>query len=299
MIQGLGRIDRIDSPHSRIHYCTFDLPGLVLSSDHKARDRVKSIALLSGVGAKDLPSELVEFSAGDVTGMIVDQIKRPRALRPNNKFDMITSLKRRLDPVVLERVQMGRPKGLWGAELCLLQGHEPMTLLVITAENGGLRDSAALPPRLIAIREEALGLQVIGEQTEAAGLLDATYATTVAAGRHQHRPTLREVQNTLGHLSEALGDLSYWDIRPARTVSLLASLAAFLYPETADDEGHRLFGELTLPCLEKLAEVWASHLDPAWITAKQTISSRSKTGREIPDYLGIDAIMHCFLDGPL
>ena len=37
LIQGLGRIDRIDSPNPRIHYHTFDLPGLVLSSDHKAR----------------------------------------------------------------------------------------------------------------------------------------------------------------------------------------------------------------------------------------------------------------------
>ena len=298
MIQGLGRIDRIDSPHSRIHYYTFDLPGLVLSSDHKARDRVTSIALLSGVGAKDLPSELMEFSAGDVTGMIIDQIKRPRGLRPNNKFDMITSLKRRLDPVVLERVEYGRPKGLWGAELCLLQGQEPMTLLVITGENGGLRDSTVLPPRLIAIREEALGLEVIGEQAEAARLLDTAYTSTVAAGRHQHRPTLQEVQNTLGHLSEALGALTHWDIRPARTVSLLASLAAFLDPGATDGEGHLVFGHLTLPCLEKLAEVWASHLDPAWITAKQTISSRSKTGREIPDYLGIDAIVRCFLEGP-
>jgi len=67
LIQGLGRIDRIDSPNPRIHYYTFDLPGLILSSDHKARTRIASIALLSGVGADDLPSELVEFAAGDRT----------------------------------------------------------------------------------------------------------------------------------------------------------------------------------------------------------------------------------------
>lgn len=108
MIQGLGRIDRIDSPHSKIHYYTFDLPGLVLSSDHKARERVTSIALLSGVGASELPSELVEFSAGDVTGLIVEQIQRKRDLRQNNKFDMVTSLSRRLDQVVLDQVRNSR-----------------------------------------------------------------------------------------------------------------------------------------------------------------------------------------------
>ena len=66
MLQGLGRIDRIDSPHSKITYTTFDVPGLVLSSDKKGRDRIESIALLSGVGAADLADEYLEFSAGDL-----------------------------------------------------------------------------------------------------------------------------------------------------------------------------------------------------------------------------------------
>ena len=298
MIQGLGRIDRIDSPHSRIHYYTFDLPGLVLSSDHKARDRVASIALLSGVGAAELPSELVEFSAGDVTGLIVDQIKRKRELRPNNKFDMVTSLARRIDPDVLSSIARSKPEGLWGAELCVLRGQQPLTLLVLAGLNGSIGDPTVLPPRLVAIREEGKSLTVVGEQAEAARLLDSAYAETVAQGRHHDRPTLDEIHDTLSHLSEALSGLTHWDIRPARTVSLLSSLSEFLDPEGPNDDGHHLFGQLTLPCLEKLAEVWASILDPAWIMAKQGISSRSKTGQEIPDYLGIEVIFRCFLNEP-
>lgn len=73
MLQGLGRIDRIDSPHSRITYTTFDLPGLVLSSDKKGRDRIESIALLSGVGTTDLADQYLEFSAGDLTDLILEQ----------------------------------------------------------------------------------------------------------------------------------------------------------------------------------------------------------------------------------
>lgn len=42
MLQGLGRIDRIDSPHSKITYTNFDHPGLVLSSGKKGRDRISA-----------------------------------------------------------------------------------------------------------------------------------------------------------------------------------------------------------------------------------------------------------------
>jgi len=125
LIQGLGRIDRIDSPNSRIHYHTFDLPGLVLSSDHKARARVASIVLLSGVGADDLPSELVEFAAGDLTDLVLDQIKKPRILRTGNYFDQLEGLRRVVPPEVFERVQGADPRGLWGAELCCLHHSNP------------------------------------------------------------------------------------------------------------------------------------------------------------------------------
>ena len=55
-----------------------------------------------------------------------------------------------------------------------------------------------------------------------------------------------------------------------------------------------MFGDLTLPVLEKLAEAWAQELDPSWIEAKQAISNKSVNEKIIPDYLGISSIEELF-----
>ncbi|WP_324751436.1 hypothetical protein [Roseovarius sp. Pro17] len=298
LIQGLGRIDRIDSPNSRIHYYTFDLPGLVLSSDHKARARVASIALLSGVGADDLPSELVEFAAGDLTDLVLDQIKKPRILRSGNYFDLLEDLRRSVPPEVLERVESAKPRGLWGADLCLLSSREPATILLLGGRTGSPQDPTVLPPRLLAVRDVAGRAEIVGDQTEAARLLGGAYAETRRRGMQDHRPDLTEMSATLSRLGSTLAHLTHWDIRPARTVSLLASLANFLTGQSLVDAGQELFGTLTLPALEKLAESWAHELDVFWIEAKETVSQRSASGGEIPDYLGIDAIYRAFQEQP-
>ena len=295
LIQGLGRIDRIDSPHARIHYYTFDLPGLVLSSDHKARDRVKGIALLSGVGAADLPSELVEFAAGDLTDLVLDQIGKERILRPNNWFDLLEGMRRSVPADVLERVRKARPRGLWGAELCLLASTAPVTIVLLGGRAGGPSDPSVLPPRLLAVREADGRAEIIGDQAEAARLLAAAFAETRLRGLQGHRPALVDVAASVGRLAETLAPLTHWDIRPARSLSLLASLARFLTGDEQADQGQSLFGALTLPNLEKLTDAWAQMLDPFWIEAKEAISTKSKTGAEIPDYLGIDAIHAAFM----
>jgi len=298
LIQGLGRIDRIDSPNPRIHYHTFDLPGLVLSSDHKARARVASIALLSGVGADDLPSELVEFAAGDLTDLVLEQIKKPRILRPGNYFDQIEGLRRSVPHGVFERVQGANPRGLWGAELCLLTSRQPVTILLLGGRTGSPQDPTVLPPRLLAVRDDGGRAEIIGDQTEAARLLSDAYAETRRLGRHNVRPEFTQLTETLDRLRGTLGQLTHWDIRPARTVSLLASLAGFLAGRTVTDGGRGQFGDLTLPALEKLAEAWAHELDVFWIEAKEAVSQRSASGGEIPDYLGIDAIYSAFCAQP-
>jgi hypothetical protein len=298
LIQGLGRIDRIDSPHSRIHYYTFDLPGLVLSSDLIARSRVENIALLSGVGAEDLPSELVESAAGDLTDLVLDQIRRPRVLRQNNYFDLLEDLCRSVPATVLERVQMARPRGLWGAELCLLSAEEPITILLLRGQTGDLHAPMVHPPRLLALRERGGLLETVGDQAEAASLLSAAFRETQRRGRHHIAPRLGEISGMLDGLADALPQLTHWDIRPARTVSLLASLARFLDGGPVEDDGRALLGHLTLPTLEKLAEVWAHELDPFWIDAKQQVSQKSATGGDIPDYLGIETVEAAFARQP-
>jgi hypothetical protein len=298
LIQGLGRIDRIDSPHSKIHYYTFDLPGLVLSSDHTARARVASIALLSGVGADDLPSELVEFAAGDLTDLVLEQIRKPRILRENNYFDQIESLRRTLPTGLIERVSASDPKGAWGAELCLLATQEPVTVLMLGGMMGSQESPAFHPPRLIALREYDGQAQIIGDQAVAARMLKAAYSETKQRGFHQRAPLLSGLPFILERLSDMLPQLTHWDIRPARSLSLLSSLAQFLTNAPIKDEGRALLGDLTLPALEKLAEVWAHELDPFWIAAKQAISQSSASGTMIPNYLGIEVIEDAFYQQP-
>ena len=298
LIQGLGRIDRIDSRHSRIHYYTFDLPGLVLSSDRTARARVANIALLSGVGADDLPSEIVEFAAGDLTDLVLDQIRQPRILRPGNYFDVVEALRRSVPEDVLERIRNAEPRGLWGADLCLLASVEPALILLLGGRTGGPADPTVLPPRLLAVRDVNGRSEIIGDQAEAARLLNAAFTETKRRGLQDHRPGVAEMSATLGSLAATLSHLTHWDVRPARTVSLLASLSGFLTEGSSLDEGQGLFGEFTLPALEKLAEAWAHELDVFWIEAKEAVSHKSASGGEIPDYIGMDAIFGAFSTQP-
>ncbi|TGD41665.1 hypothetical protein EEB11_17755 [Pseudotabrizicola sediminis] len=65
-----------------------------------------------------------------------------------------------------------------------------------------------------------------------------------------------------------------------------------------DDGGRSIFGDLTLPALEKLAEAWAQELDPSWIEAKQAIGDKSAKDKSIPDYLGIASIEELFYTQP-
>ena len=153
MLQGLGRIDRIDSPHSRITYTTFDLPGLVLSSDKKGRDRIESIALLSGVGASDLVDEYLDFSAGDLTDLILEQHKKPRPLRRNSLYDLVEDMRRKLPDDLLQSIERIKPQNLWGAELCLLVGKSPMTIIALGGRSPSLVEASYFPPRLLAVRE--------------------------------------------------------------------------------------------------------------------------------------------------
>ncbi|WP_281972366.1 phospholipase D family protein [Ruegeria faecimaris] len=298
MLQGLGRIDRIDSPHSKITYTTFDLPGLVLSSDKKGRDRIESIALLSGVGASDLADEYLEFSAGDLTDLILEQHKKSRPLRRNNLYDLVEDMRRKLPDHLLNSMERIKPQSLWGAELCLLAGKSPMTIIALGGRAPSLVEASYLPPRLLAVRETGDRHEIIRDQPEVTRLLREAYGETVKAGKHQDRPTEAELSSVIEGLQPTLEGLAHWDVRPERTVSLLESLDRFLASGPSKNQGYNRFGHLTLPSLEKLAEAWAQELDPHWIEAKKDVSQRSEKEREIPDYLGIDAIYGFFEQQP-
>ena len=293
LIQGLGRIDRIDSPHAKISYYTFDLPGLVLTSDRKARERVKALALLSGLGADETTEEIKDYAAGDLTDFVLDQIRKPRPLRADNHFDQIERSRRMLSPDVLIRVSGAAPVGPWGAELCRMAATEAVTILVLAGQSSHAQGSLPQPPRLVALRGAGDRVEIIGDQAEAAKLLADAYKETKDRGLHLVRPTLDQRRKSLDAIMSDLSQLTAWDIRPARTVSLLATLAGFLTSSKVEDQGRALFGDLDLPALEKLAEEWASELDPSWIEAKQNVAMGSKSGA-VPDYLGIEEVFSAF-----
>ena len=309
MQQGLGRIDRIDSPHPEIHYYTFDLPGVVLPSDEKARQRARHNYIFSG---KPLPASDPDFEmlqAGDITEEIIRLKRSPRILRTENFHDAVGLCRLEIDNAVFERVVKAEAQSIWGSDLCLLPGRADTTIFILkgTWPRLGRREDFQ-PPRLIGVRAR----EVIRGQVECVNLLRESYENTKRLGRHTQSPSRAQLSDAIDNAVGSLVSLKQWDLRPERTVSLLASLASFLEAD-ADParEGEDVFGDLTLPALEYLANTWSVLLDPSWIEAKKHVQNMSSTSKrpmrgqaqdqllsseieEIPDYIGSELVLRFF-----
>ncbi|WP_246413791.1 hypothetical protein [Rubricella aquisinus] len=246
------------------------------------------------MGASDLADEYLEFSAGDLTDLILEQHKKPRPLRRNNLYDLVEDMRRKLPEARLRSIERIKPVSLWGADLCLLAGRSPMTIIALGGRSPSLVEASYLPPRLLAVRETGDRQEIIRDQPEVTRLLREAYGETAKAGKHQKRLTEAELSSAIEGLQPTLEGLAHWDIRPERIVSLLESLDRFLESGPSKNQGYNRFGHLTLPSLEKLAEAWAQELDPFWIEAKKDVSQRSEKERDIPDYLGINSIYGFF-----
>lgn len=202
-----------------------------------------------------------------------------------------------------------RPAGIWGTDLCLLQAADmPFSAVLLGGGASRLGDHEIyLSPRLLVIAGEEV-ISRSGRMRQHP--LDA-YEATRAAGLDARSSPASTQLAILGELQAQIASLRHWDIRPDRTVSLLASLAAFL---TASEEGREedeidrlqamvpdlgasLFGDLTLPTLEYLADQWLGAIGGAWILAKRQIREAMQTQGNVPDYLGIEAVMSVFRTG--
>lgn len=333
MIQGLGRIDRIDSPHSRITYYTFELPGVTLRSDAKAAGRMRTNMIGAGaiVGHKggagsggasggasgeDVVAgdgigveEYLDRPAGELTDEIIAFKHAPRVLRREHLFDAFEILHQGVPADVVRDVRAARPAGVWGAELCLLRAADaPFTAVLLAGRAPRLgAPDIYLPPRLVVIA----GDEVVSGQVECANMLLDAYEATRAAGLDARSSPMSTQLAVLEEVQAKIATLRHWDIRPDRTVSLLASLAAFLAASeegreeddldrmhaTAPDLGAGLFGDLTLPTLEYLADQWLGAIGAPWILAKRRIREVMRAQGETPDYLGIEAVMSVFRAG--
>jgi hypothetical protein len=297
LIQGLGRIDRIDSKHSLIHYYLIDIPVARIASDEKVAQRLENYRALSGRERLEAATE-VEGDTQVILEGVAAYLREPRALRANNFHDVLSEIRGWVDPARYDTIAGLQISGLWGAELALLDGAEAFTVLHLRGEDGhGQRRGAFAPPRLVMI--DAAG-EVERNQILCAQSLRRAYRETLDQGLETAAPDASRIMAALEALSSRIDGLKDWDLRPERTVSLLQSLSVFLgEPETdapvadlgmeaaADEE---MFGDISLQGLEYLAETWARFLDPYWVIAKQKVRERFASA-ESQSYISIAEIM--------
>lgn len=117
-----------------------------------------------------------------MTDMILEQHKKPRPLRRNNLYDLVEDMRRELPSDLLQTMERIKPQSLWGAELCLLVGKSPMTIIALGGRSPSLVESSYLPPRLLAVRAIDDRQEIIRDQPEVTRLLRDAYGETVKAG---------------------------------------------------------------------------------------------------------------------
>lgn len=301
LIQGLGRIDRIDSPHQQTHYYLIDIPVGKLASDEKASQRLENYRTLSGRQKIERPDEAEGDTEAILEG-VAQYLREPRILRDNNFHDVLSDLQSKLDPTRYAEISAAKIKGMWGAELALLMGKEEFAALQLEGREGAFEaaGSSFAPPRILLIDADGY---IRRNQIGCAQILRQAYLDTMEAGMHRIPPDTTRLSNAIELLSHRISELREWDLRPERTVSLLDSLSLFLsqepgfglvLPEESGDTcplDERMFGGLSLRGLEYLTETWARVLDPYWIQAKQEVRESFASGGAPESYIAVDQIV--------
>ena len=272
LVQGLGRIDRIDSPHAKIHYHLVDIPAGRIASDDKATRRLANYrALTAQKKLEAADSEGVD--SVEILQGVFDYLRTPRVLRDNNFHDVLTDLGRLLSSERRAKIDGLRIDGLWGAELAVVPAQAPFTLLHLRGqpEQGGPAARSFAPPRLLMV--DAAGT-LVRNQIACARALRAAYGELAASSCHERTPSPERIRAALERLGPQISALKEWDLRPERSLSCLETLAGFLAPHLGTDPGEgdldeRLFGALSLEGLEHLSETWLRVLEPFWTRAKK------------------------------
>ena len=84
--------------------------------------------------------------------------------------------------------------------------------------------------------------------------------------------SVNELTHALEVVSVQLGELTEWDLRPARVESLMKACAEFMNRwDQAELDDQQRFGYLSLPAIEMICEAWSRLLDPFWEEAKQEV----------------------------
>ncbi|MDV7144735.1 hypothetical protein R3X27_18800 [Tropicimonas sp. TH_r6] len=279
LIQGLGRIDRIDSVFDEVHYHLVDVPVGRFASDEKVAQRITNYQALSGAALTEVLDGLEEEDTGTILDSVTTYLRSPRVLRPNNFHELLSKIASRVSPSRLSDVSKARIEGTWGAELAIVSGREAFTMLHLEGTDGR---NSFLPPRLLMIREAGDdSVELIRDQIACARHLEAAFERTRHLGLEHEAPSPDRVSEALTALSSHIDELTEWDLRPARLESLLKSLATFLEKENsliekdevAGSTDQALFGHLSLPATEMVAESWSRLIDPYWEQVKHEVRS--------------------------
>lgn len=274
LVQGLGRIDRIDTDHEQIHYHPLDVPTRPLASDHKAVSRIGWRDRLAGT-----PAPAPNLPDRDALLGVARSLQTPRVLRDNNFHDRLATIRQTLSKDTFREVEAARPEGLWGARIALT-APGPVALLNLR----GCEEVGRFgPPRLLALGSDGT---VIRNQIDCAHHLQDSWDRTQKAGLHRSITDRQALAKALGRLQEMMARLREWDLRPERSISLLDALAGVIDPDRQGAEA--LFGDLPLTSIEILAEAFSDALAPYWRAEKEHIA------RTIPDgtgYLSIAALV--------
>ncbi len=277
LIQGLGRIDRIDSKFEKVNYHLVDIPVGRFASDEKIAQRIANYQALSGNELTEVIDKLETEDTEAILESVITYLRAPRILRSNNFHDVLSRLSEQISAVRLSDVSKANIKGTWGAELALVSGRDAFTMLHLKGTNG--RDSF-LPPRLLMIRQNGSeGAEIIRDQITCAQQLEDAYERTRSLGLEDTPPDREKITAALAALASHVDELKEWDLRPSRLESLLKALAAFLgrdNPELVDGDDiglsdQRLFGHLSIQALEMIGESWGRLIDPFWEEVKHEV----------------------------
>ncbi len=289
LIQGLGRIDRIDSQFGIVNYHLVDFPVGQFASDDKVANRIANYRTLAGEELIDAVQEVGSEDAEVILESVIRYLRSTRRMRDNNFHDVLARIKEKISPARYGLISKARIAGTWGAELALLSARESFTGLHL---KGVDKPTSFFPPRLLLLRPSETGLLLERGQLTCAKTLESAYERTKSLGLEQKRMTDEDLASALETISAQLGRLTEWDLRPARVESLMKACAEFMSRRTDEDtDDQEMFGHLSLPAIEMICESWSRLLDPYWEQAKQEVRD-SFAYEDLPKgYIAIQAIL--------
>jgi Type III restriction enzyme, res subunit len=289
LIQGLGRIDRIDSAFGTVNYHLVDIPVGQFASDEKIAQRIGNYRTLAGEDLIDAVLEEEPEDAEVILDSTIEYLGSQRSLRSGNLHDVLSRTKLSVAPDRIRLVEKADIRGTWGAELALLSSSERFTALHL---KGVDKPGSFFPPRLVLLRDTDAGLALDRDQVSCATSIETAFEQTRHLGAEKSHMSLADLTEALEAVSGQFGALTEWDLRPARVESLMMACAQFMSRSSGQElDDHDMFGHLSLQSVEMVCEAWSRLLDPFWEQAKHEVRESFAYEGLPKGYIALEAIL--------